>query len=105
MMVFTSAIATVGRKRQKRQNMVPKSPKLPARVQRSTQVGTKACQLDGRKSRVSEVMMISNRSNHMPTLPHMAATQTTHILLRNRLDHMSWGVTTLQKVMMHQPHQ
>ncbi len=41
MTLFTSAIATIGRKRKKSRNSVKKSPKLPAKVSRSTAVGLK----------------------------------------------------------------
>src|SRR5271170_593093 len=80
------------------------NPKLPASVQRSTQVGQKLCQLDGTKSRVSEVTKISNRSNHMPMFPHTATTQSSNKLERSFFDQPICGAMTLQKNMMHQLH-
>jgi hypothetical protein len=39
--VLTSAVATIGRKRTNRQNIVKKSPKLPSRHEMSQIVGRK----------------------------------------------------------------
>src|SRR6266496_3062944 len=104
MTVFTSAIATIGRNRQKSRNIVKNKPKLPASMPRSTQVVTNMPHLLGRKLRCSDVRMMTKRSNHMPMFTHIATNITAARLLRSFLLHSSCGATTLQKVMMHHAH-
>src|SRR4029077_12497840 len=96
MIPLTSAIATIGRNRKKRRNNEKKSPKLPAKVSASTQVGVYEFQLDGRKSRESDVTMMTKRSNHIPTLTQAATPKMTQGLLRARRDQNTWGAATLQ---------
>src|SRR5882724_13696923 len=81
-------------------NIVRNKPKLPASVPKSTSVGRNRHQLDGRKSRVSEVMMISNRSNHIPMLPNNAITKTNQTLVRSFFDHMNCGAIALHQIMI-----
>jgi hypothetical protein len=97
---LTSAVATIGRNRTNRQNSVKKSPKLPSSVATSQIVGLKYPQDDGRKSRCSDVTMITNRSNHMPMLMTIDATKRIGMLVRARLDQKICGVITLQVIMI-----
>ena len=62
----------------KQRNNVKNKPKLPASIDKSTQVGIKTNQLEGKKSRLSEATMITNRSNHMPTFTKIATMIISH---------------------------
>src|SRR5437016_11437738 len=55
---------------------------------------------DGRKSRCSEVGMMTKRSSHMPTLTNIAVMKSITGLVRNRLTHMSCGASPLQTMSM-----
>src|SRR5262245_23894626 len=55
---------------------------------------------DGRKSRCSEVGMMTKRSSHMPTLTNMAVTNSITGEVRKRLTHMSCGASPLQTMSM-----
>src|SRR5437763_326906 len=107
MTVLTSAIATTGRNRQNSRNSVKNNPKLPISIRMSMIVGLKSHQLDGRKSRDSDVTMITKRSNHMPMLAKNAAMKTTSRLVRIDLNHRICGATALQKIITQnaQPYQ
>src|SRR6185369_16651008 len=96
--VLTSEVATIGRKRTNRQNIVNKSPKLPSRHDTSQIVGVKWPQDEGRKSRCSDVTMITNRSNHMPMLMTIDRTNRTGMLVRAFLNQKSCGLITLQLI-------
>jgi hypothetical protein len=61
-------------------------------------------QLLGRKSRDSEVTMITKRSNHMPTSTHTATNIRNGMLVRKRLNQNSCGVSTLQQIMIQYAH-
>ncbi len=73
---------------------------MPKNVKISTMDGEKYPQLDGRKSRASEVTMITKRSNHMPTLTKRQRIQTSVVLLRTALNQKNCGVITLQEIMI-----
>src|SRR4051812_22195016 len=85
-------------------NRVKNNPKLPASMPRSTHVGRYVHQLDGRKSRVSDVTMITNRSNHIPELANVAMMNTNHRFVRSRFDHMNCGAITLQDTIVQNVH-
>ena len=53
-------------------------------------------QLDGRKSRCSEVTMITKRSNHMPMLTKIESTKSQASDERTFLNQKSCGTSTLQ---------
>src|SRR5688500_20330218 len=53
---------------------------------------------DGRKSRCSEVTMMTNRSSHMPTLTISAMMNSHVVLVRSRLIHSVCGIRPLQKI-------
>ena len=57
-------------------------------------------QLLGRKSRVSETTMITNRSSHMPTLTSKATISIIQGVVRHRLNQKACGAATLQKTMV-----
>src|SRR5262245_346840 len=65
----------------------------------STQVGVYMAQLDGRKSRWSEVTMMMKRSHHIPTLIKTDATHIAARFVRTRRDQNSCGTATLQNIM------
>ena len=58
-MVDCAAMAMSGRKRMKRRNSTEKTPNVPKKVKISTIVGLMLPQLEGRKSRVSDVQIIN----------------------------------------------
>jgi hypothetical protein len=97
---FTSLAATEGTKRRKRRNRSPKKPIVPEKMLQSTQVGRYMAHDDGRKSRCSEVTMMTKRSNHMPTLTKIEITQTRAVFSRIFLNQKSCGEITLQVIMI-----
>lgn len=100
MMLFTSAIAMIGRKRQNNMNSVKNKPKLPTSIPMSTHVGWKYDQLDGRKSRDSEVIVITKRSNHIPMFTKMQIMTMNHGVVRHHLNQKNCGINTLQLTMI-----
>src|SRR6185503_20364554 len=102
--VLTSDVATIGRNRTNRQNIVKKSPKLPSRHDTSQTVGVKYPQEDGRKSRCSDVTMMTNRSNHMPMLMTIDSANRMGMLVRAFLDQKTCGLITLQLIMIQYAH-
>ncbi len=73
-------------------------------MQMSIGVGRYDHQLDGKKSRVSEVTMISNRSNHIPMFANIATVNTTARFVRIFLIHRICGEIALQKIMIQNDH-
>ena len=51
---------------------------------------------DGRKSRCSEVGMITKRSSHMPTFENIAPIISQVVDVRQRLIHIRFGASPLQ---------
>ena len=72
-----------------RRNNVENTPKVPKKVNKSTTVGEKYPQLEGRKSRERVVFAITKRSNHMPTFTKMEMTQTRGVFSRMALNQNS----------------
>jgi hypothetical protein len=70
----------------KRRNSVRKSPKVPSVERMSIQVGLKLPHETGRKSRCSEVTMMTKRSNHMPMLTKMVMMNSQGMLVRHALE-------------------
>ena len=66
----------------KSRKQVKNSPKVPSSVPTSTMVGRYIAQPDGRNAWCSEVTMITNRSNHMPTLTSRQTTSSTAGVVR-----------------------
>ena len=56
-------------------------------------------QLDGRKSRDSVIVM-TNRSNHMPMFTKIEAMKSTVVFVRSFFDQKSCGVMTLQVIIV-----
>jgi hypothetical protein len=67
-------MAIVGKNRQNNKNNEMKMPKLPKNIKPSNIVGLKYPQELGKKSRLSEVIVITNRSNHIPILTKIEIT-------------------------------
>ena len=86
----------IGSQRRKSRNNVEKSPKLPMSIIKSTGVGEKYAQLDGRKSRLSELTVITNRSNHMPMLTKIVTIHIAQGVQRIYLNQKTCGLITLQ---------
>ena len=82
-----------------------KNPNVPKNIAMSTHVGPKSAQLLGRKSRVRLVMMMTNRSNHMPMLMHIATNITTNRFRRSLGNHSSCGKKTLHANIVHAAHE
>ena len=55
---------------------------------------------DGRKSRCSEVGMMTKRSSHMPTLTNIAVMNSITGEVRKRLIHINCGASPLQTMSM-----
>ena len=53
---------------------------------------------DGRKSRDSDVGMMTKRSSHMPTCTNCAVTKSSIGLVRNLLNHIRFGARPLQMI-------
>src|SRR5215467_11920579 len=90
----------MGRKRTNRQNIVKNRPKLPSRHETSHTVGLKYPHDEGRKSRCSDVTMITKRSNHIPMLTTIDRTNSAGMLVRIRLDQKNCGLMTLQLIIV-----
>ena len=76
-------------------------PKLPTSVAISIDVGEYIAQFDGRKSRCSEVTMMTNRSNHMPTLTRIESDEERGDAASARvLNQSNCGTSTLQLTMI-----
>src|SRR4051794_7348421 len=100
MIDFTSAMATTGRSRQNNRNSVKKRAKLPASIAISMMLGLNSHQLEGRKSRESDVTMMTKRSNHMPMLAKVATMKTMIRFVRAFFDQRISGAKALQKSMI-----
>src|SRR5215217_3027591 len=91
----------MGSTRTKSRNRVKKRPNVPMKVPTSTIVGVYMDQLLGRKSRCRLVTMMTNRSNHMPTLmtndsAKMATGDVRIFLNQNRCGDTTLHVTMIQ---------
>ena len=83
----------MGRNRMKRRKHEKNNPKLPTSVPTSMTVGVYITQAEGRWLRWSDVTMMTNRSNHMPTLTRTAMASRRGGLTRTRRDHRSCGTS------------
>src|SRR5512138_3751047 len=97
---FTSLIEITGNSRKKIRNAVKNNPKLPTSSPTSVIVGVYMAQLEGRKSRCSDVTMITNRSNHIPTLIRIDNTKIAGMEVRNLLNQNSCDIRALQPNMI-----
>jgi len=95
---FTSAIFMTGRNLAKPRKSVKNKPNEKIKSLISNRVGWNMAQLEGRKSRCSDVAIITNRSNHIPIFTITHRTNVHAILLRIVFDQKSWGVMTLQVI-------
>src|SRR6478736_5506918 len=98
-------MAIIGRNRQNSKKSVKKRPNVPMNVMTSIQVGWYIAQLEGRKSRCSEVTIMTNRSNHIPTSTHSATAMVQKRLVRAFLNQKTCGLTTLQNIIVAYAHQ
>src|SRR5690242_18907579 len=92
---FTSLIEITGNSLKKMRKAVKNNPKLPNSKPISVIVGAYIAQLDGRKSRCKDVTMITNRSNHIPTLMRIDKTKMAGIQVRSFLIQKSWETRAL----------
>jgi hypothetical protein len=81
-------------------NKVKNSPKLPSMIVTSVTVGMYMAQLDGKKSRWSEVTIMTNRSNHMPMFIRIERTKIAGMDVLTRLDQNSCGTMALHATMV-----
>src|SRR5205085_16910 len=96
--VRISKMEIIGRKRMKSASRKRKSPIEPRYIAQSQIVPWYMPHDDGRKSRESEVGMMTKRSSHMPTFTNMAVTKSPRGLVRMRLNHISCGARPLQTI-------
>jgi hypothetical protein len=94
-------MATIGRKRTNSRNRVKNRPKLPTEGRDVPERRREVPHDDGRKSRWSEVTMMTKRSNHMPMLTKIETTKSTGMLVRRLLEpehlrHITLQVTMIQ---------
>ena len=94
-MVRISKIEMTGMKRTNRKNRVKKRPMVPMNVDQSHIVGWYMPHDEGRKSRCSEVTMMTNRSSHIPTFVNIAQMNRATALVRTFLIHRNCGEITL----------
>src|SRR5213075_1838385 len=80
----------------KRQRRKRNSPIDPTNIDQSHFVPWYIPHDDGRKSRCSEVGMMTKRSSHMPTLTNMAVMNSITGEVRKRLTHIICGARPLQ---------
>src|SRR3954447_17629306 len=97
---LTSEIATIGNQRMKRRKSVKNTPIVPTNVPTSMMVGVNMPHDDGRKSRWSDVTMMTKRSNHMPMLMKIDSTNSAARDERTFLSQKSCGRITLQLTMV-----
>ena len=97
---LTSAIAMTGKYRQNSVNSVKNNPKLPISIKMSIQVGWKYAQLEGTKSRQREVIVITNRSNHIPMFTKTQMITMNQGVVRHHLIQNTCGIKTLQLTMI-----
>src|SRR5438045_581301 len=84
----------------KRQSRKRKSPIEPRYIDQSHLVPWYIPHEEGRKSRCSEVGMMTKRSSHMPTFTNIAVTKSIAGEVRKRLTHISCGARPLQTMSM-----
>src|SRR5947209_14298292 len=84
----------------KRQRRKRNRPIDPRNIDQSHLVPWYMPQDEGRKSRCSDVGMITKRSSHMPTLTNIAVMNSITGEVRKRLTHMSCGARPLQMISM-----
>ena len=75
-----------------------KNPMVPPNIMKSQRVGAYMSHDDTRKSRCSDVTMMTKRSSHMPTLTMRERMNSHVVLLRSFFDHIVCGIRPLQKI-------
>src|SRR3954447_5368457 len=88
----------IGRNRTKRKSRRRKRPIEPPYIAQSQRVPWYMPHDDGRKSRCSEVGMMTKRSSHIPTLTNMAVMKRPAVEVRMRRNHISCGARPLQTI-------
>src|SRR5947208_7854785 len=103
---FTSEIDTAGKFFTNKRNHMKNQPKLPAMMPQSAQVGLYVAFANrSNGSPASETTMITNRSNHIPTLTKIETTNNPRMLVRTFFDHRSNGRNALQMIIVQLAHQ
>ena len=97
---LTSDIAMMGRKRQNSKYKLMKIPKLPNNISPSYIVGLKYPHELGKKSRLKEVTVITNRSNHIPMFTKIETITMIHGVVLNFLNQNNCGEITLHETMI-----
>src|SRR5919199_612034 len=75
--VRISKMEMTGRKRMNKNKSVKNKPMVPKNIEKSKIVGRYMPHEEGTKSRCRLVTMMTNRSNHMPTLTNIATPKST----------------------------
>src|SRR6187200_873473 len=101
---LTSAIAITGRFLMNSRNHMKNQPKLPARIEMSTQLGMYPDHCHGSNSCDSEGTMMTKRSNHIPRLIRMERMKSQEGFRRSRCEKSESGKIMLQVSMIHAAH-
>src|SRR5919109_1193787 len=101
---FTSAIAITGNCLMNSRNHIANQPKLPRRIDQSTQVGAYVVHCQGSNSCESDGTTITNRSNHIPRLMNRLRMKSHVVFRRNRCEKSVSGKIMLQVSMIHAAH-
>src|SRR5918999_1058313 len=101
---FTSAMAITGNCLMNSRNHIENQPKLPSRIDQSTQVGLYVVHCQGSNSCESDGTTITNRSNHIPRLMKIERIQSHAGFLRSLWEKSERGKTMLQMIMIHAAH-
>src|SRR5204862_7951365 len=103
---FTSEIDTAGKFFTNKRNHMKNQPKLPAMIPQSAHVGLYVAFANrSNGSPASDTTMITNRSNHIPTLTKIETTNNPRMLVRTFFDHNSHGRRPLQMFIVQLAHQ
>src|SRR5687767_10272098 len=101
---FTSAIAMTGNCLMNSRNHIENQPKLPARIDQSTQVGAYVVHCHGSYSCESDGTTITKRSNHIPRLMNRLRMNSQVVFRRRRCENSVSGRIMLQVSMIHAAH-
>src|SRR5918999_1957578 len=88
---FTSAMAITGNCLMNSRNHIENQPKLPSRIDQSTQVGLYVVHCHGSNSCESDGTTITNRSNHIPRLMNSERMNSQVVFRRSRCEKRESG--------------
>src|SRR5262245_34843742 len=98
-------MANMGRNRMNSRYSVVNTPRDPTKIMMSTGVGWNMFHSAGRNARCRLVTMITNRSNHIPTVTAMETMKITSGLVRIALFQKTCGEMTLHEIIVQYAHQ